>query len=186
MFLDIGIGILLSIWTSWFFHTDLTFTLVLAGIAFALLPDIDFFVELIRHGSVGGKVIREHRELTHFPIIYIPIAIFVFAIFGAMWTLFFILALFAHFLHDSIGLGWGIKWFWPFSRKAYKFFSEENGKFSFHRLIVSWNSEELTKVVAGYGDPNWIRNIYFRLTPVAVIEFSFFIISLIILYLYFH
>ena len=74
MFLDIGIGILLSIWTSCFFHSDLTFTLVFAGIAFALLPDIDFFIEFFKHGSVGGKVIREHRELTHFPIIYIPVA----------------------------------------------------------------------------------------------------------------
>ena len=49
MFLDIGIGILLSIWTSCFFHSDLTFTLVFAGIAFALLPDIDFFIEFFKH-----------------------------------------------------------------------------------------------------------------------------------------
>ena len=185
MFLDIGIGILLSVWTSWFFRVDLTLTLILAGIAFALLPDIDFFVEFIKHGSVGGKVIREHRELIHFPIIYIPIVILIFVTYGAMWTALFGLCLLAHFIHDSIGIGWGIKWFWPFSRKTYKFFSEKDGKFS-HRLVVSWSPEELTKVVSEYGDPNWIRNIYLRLTPVSVIEFSFFAISLIVLYLYFY
>ena len=185
MFLDIGIGILLSIWTSWFFHADLTFALVLAGVIFALLPDIDFFVELIKHGSVGGKIIREHRELTHFPIIYIPIAILIFILYGVMWVMLFSLALFAHFLHDSVGIGWGIRWFWPFSKKAYKLFSEKDGRFS-SRLIISWSPLELIKVVADHGDPNWIRNIYFRLTPISVIEFSFLIISLIILYLYFH
>ena len=185
MFLDIGIGILLSIWTSRFFHVDLTFTLVLTGIAFALLPDIDFFVEFIKHGSVGGKVIREHRELIHFPVIYIPVAILIYAAFGTMWVALFSLAILAHFLHDSIGIGWGIKWFWPFSRRSYKLFSEKNGKFS-RRLVISWNPEELTEVVADYGDSNWIRNIYLRPTPVVIIEFSFFIISLIILYLYLH
>lgn len=185
MFLDIGIGILLSIWTSWFFHADLMFILVLAGVIFALLPDIDFFVELIKHGSVGGKVIREHRELIHFPVIYIPVAILIYVAFGAMWAALFSLAILAHFLHDSIGLGWGIKWFWPFSRRSYKLFSEKNGRFS-RRLVVSWNPEELTEVVADHGDPNWIRNIYLQFHPVAVIEFSFFVISLIILYLYLH
>jgi len=183
MFLDIGIGILLSIWTSWFFHVDLMFTLILMGIIFALLPDIDFFIELIKHDSVGGKVIREHRELTHFPIIYIPVAILVYPIFGAMWVALFSLAILAHFLHDSVGIGWGIKWFWPLSKKAYKFFSEKDGKFS-RRLVVSWRPEELTKVAADYGDPNWIRNIYLQFTPIAIIEFSFFAISLLILSLY--
>lgn len=183
MFLDIGIGILLSIWTSWFFHVDLIFILVLAGIIFALLPDIDFFIELIKHGSVGGKVIREHRELTHFPIIYIFVAILVYLIFGAMWTILFSLAILAHFLHDSVGIGWGIKWFWPVSKKAYKFFSEKDGKLS-RRLVVSWSPEELTKVVASHGNSNWIRNIYLRPTPIAIIEFSFFISSLFVLYLY--
>ncbi len=185
MFLDIGIGILLSIWTSWFFRENLTFPLVLAGIAFALLPDIDFFVELIKHGSVGGKIIREHRELIHFPIIYIPVAILIYAMFGVMWAVLFSLAIFVHFLHDSIGIGWGIKWFWPFSKRSYKLFSEKNGKFSY-QLVVSWNPEELAEVAANYGDPDWIRNFYLRFHPVAIAEFSFFIISLIIFYLYLH
>ncbi|MEK7128996.1 MAG: metal-dependent hydrolase [Patescibacteria group bacterium] len=183
MFLDIGIGILLSIWTSWFFYTDLTFALIIIGIIFALLPDIDFFIEFIKHGSVGGKVIREHRELIHFPIIYIPIAILIFILYGTMWATLFSLMLCVHFLHDSIGIGWGIKWLWPFSRRSYKFFSEKDGRFS-SRLIVSWDHKELTGVVANHGDPNWIKNIYLRLHPVSVIEFFVFIISLLVLYFY--
>ncbi len=183
MFLDIGVGILLSIWTSWFFQIDLTFSLIFIGIIFSLFPDIDFFVEFIKHGSVGGKIIREHRELIHFPLLYIPVILIVLSLFGIMWATFLSLGLLAHFLHDSIGIGWGIKWLWPFSKRAYKLFSEKNGTFS-SRLLVSWDHKELTEVVAEHGDPDWIRNIYLRLHPVNVIEFLSFVTSLIILYFY--
>lgn len=183
MFLDIGVGILLSIWTSWFFQIDLTFFLIFLGIVFSLFPDIDFLVEFIKHGSVGGKIIREHRELIHFPLLYIPVILIVFTLFGTIWATFLGLGLLAHFLHDSIGIGWGIKWLWPFSKKTYKLFSEKNGKIS-SRLLVSWDHKELAKIVAEYGDPNWIKNIYMRLHPVNVIEFLSFVIAIIVLYFY--
>ena len=52
------------------------------------------------------------------------------------WAMFFGLAVFLHFVHDSVGIGWGIKWLWPFSRKAYKCFSEKDGAFS-RRLLIA-------------------------------------------------
>lgn len=183
MLLDIAIGIFSSIFVSWFFNFEISSFLVLAGIIFALLPDLDFLVEFIKHGSVGGKVIREHREIIHYPIIYIPIVILIYFLAGIFWTTLFAMGIFAHFIHDSIGIGWGIKWFWPFSKKSYKFFSEKDGSFS-NRLVVSWNPEELKEIVLKYGDPDWIKNIYLRLHPVSVIELIFFIFSLIILYFY--
>lgn len=183
MFLDIGIGVLLSIWISRFFQTDLTLVLVLAGVFFALLPDADFFVEFVKHGNVGGKVIREHREITHFPLLYAPLFVLILVIFGAKWTALFVLSLLAHFLHDSVGIGWGIKWFWPFSKKSYKLFSEKNGRFS-SRLFVSWDQKELVSAVADNGDPDWIKNIYLRPSLIAIIEFSGFAVSLLTLYLY--
>lgn len=117
MFLDIGIGILLSIWTSGFFRANLTSALLCWGIIFVLVPDLDFVVELIRHGRVGGKVIGEHRELGHFPFLYVPVILIVFAIFGAQYGVLLSFGLLAHFLHDSVGIGWGIQWFWPVSKK---------------------------------------------------------------------
>lgn len=183
MFLDIGVGIFLSILISWFFQIDLTFVLIFVSVIFVLFPDLDFLVEFIKHGSVGGKVIREHRELIHFPFLYIFIVIFILIVLGVMWAMLFSFALLAHFLHDSIGIGWGIKWFWPFSKKSYKFFSEKDGKFS-SRLVVSWSEEELKEVVNKYGDPNWIKNIYLSLSLISVVEFIFFLISIFALYFY--
>lgn len=183
MFLDIGIGILLSIFISWYFKYKLAFLFIASGIVFSLLPDIDFLIEFLRHKSVGGKVIREHREITHYPLFYIPIVILVLFLFGKMWALFFILAVFFHFLHDSIGIGWGIKWLYPFSKKSYKFFCEKDGRLS-KRFIISWEQDELKSVVEQYGDPNWIKNIYLRPSPVFIIEFLAFLFAIFVLIVY--
>jgi len=181
--LDIGAGILLAIWVSWFWQINLSLGLVLAGIVFALLPDADFFVELAKRGRVGGKIIGAHRELTHFPITYVPIVAIIYVLFGEQTATLFSLAVVFHLLHDGIGIGWGIKYLWPFSKKTYKFFSEKDGKIS-SRLVVSWEDEELKKTVARYGDPNWIKNIYLRPSFVSIIELLGFIASLAVLYFY--
>ncbi len=183
MFLDIGLGILIAIWVSHFFGVPLTTGLLGFGVFFSLIPDIDFLVELFKHGSVGGKFVREHRELLHFPILYAPLILCVYLIFGSMWALMLGFGLLGHFLHDSVGIGWGVKWLWPISKRSFKFFSERNGAFS-RRLLVSWSPQELPGVVAEHGDPHWMRNIYLRLHPIGVIEFLFFVGALIMLYFY--
>lgn len=185
MFFDVGAGILLSILISWYFKLKLTFFIVMSGITFSLLPDIDFIIEFLRHKSVGGKVIREHREITHYPLAYIPVIILALVLFGKIWALLFVLSIFFHFLHDSIGIGWGIKWLYPFSKKSYKFFSEKDGRFS-KKFIVTWGPEELTKTVELYGDPDWIRNIYLKPSPIFITEFLLFLISVLILIIYFY
>jgi len=183
MFLDIGFGILLAIAANSLFAIPLTPLFVLTAAGLTLAPDIDFLIELAKHGSAGGTVIREHRELTHFPLPCIALVILVFIVFGSSWSFLLGAGLVFHFLHDSVGIGWGIKWLWPFSKKSYKFFAGKNGRCS-SRLLVSWEANELEKVVSEYGDPHWIKNIYLRPTFVSVSEFFGFIVSLIVLYLY--
>lgn len=182
MLFDIGTGILIAIGTSWFFDVELTRSLIVMGIFLVLVPDFDFLVELVKHGSVGGREIREHRQISHFPLTYVPVIIIIFLLWGPMWASFVGLCLLAHFLHDSMGIGWGIMWLWPFSHKAFKCFSEKNGAFSL-KLFVAWNPEEVKKLVAG-GDPNWFHNIYMRAHPINVIEFMWFVGSLVVLYFF--
>ena len=81
MFFDIGVGILLSILMHTLFQSEISIPFVFFGIAASLFPDIDFCIEYIKHGSVGGKFIREHRELLHFPLFYIPLILVIFLIF---------------------------------------------------------------------------------------------------------
>lgn len=180
MFLDIGVGILLSIVLSNFFGVDLSYQLVLVVVGFSLLPDLDIFVELAKRGRIGGRVQGHHRELTHFPLTYLPMLFLVYWFFGQIYGALFGLTILAHFLHDSVGMGWGIKWLWPFSTRAYKFFSEKNGRFSL-KFLVSWSPAELREVIHRHGDDHWLRNFYFRLHPIAVFEFLFFVGSILVL-----
>ncbi len=158
--------------------------LIAVGILFSLAPDLDVFVELAKRGRVGGRVQGHHRELTHFPLTFIPISAVIYYYFGPVWFWLFVFGIFFHFMHDSIGMGWGIKWWWPFSKKAYKFFSEKNGRLSSKKLIVCWQPEELKKVIYTYGDDHWLRNFYIRLHPIAIFEFLFFIVSIAVLLYY--
>ena len=181
MFLDLGIGILISVLISKIVTVPLTSKLIAAGALFSLAPDLDVFVELVKRGRIGGRVQGHHRELTHFPLTYLPFVFIVYYFAGAFYACLFGLAVLAHFLHDSVGMGWGIKWLWPFSSRSYKFFSEKDGSFS-GNLVVSWRPQELKEVIAAYGDNHWFRNYYLRVHPIAVIELAVFVVSLLVLY----
>lgn len=183
MLLDIGLGILTAVSASILFDTELSWTLISLGIVFALVPDIDFLLEYIKHGSVGGKFLREHREITHYPITYIPATIIVYVIWGKVIAFMFIAGAILHLIHDSMGIGWGIKWLWPFNRNSYKLFAEKDNSLS-KNFLVYWTSEELPRFVEKYGDPNWIKNIYFRPTIISIIETLGFLLSIILLYLF--
>lgn len=173
MFLDIAVGILLAVWASAHFNVALSLFLVVTTIFFVLFPDLDFLIELFKHDNVGGRVIREHRRISHYPLIYIPIAAFIFLIFGKFWGLLFSLAIVLHFIHDGIGFGWGTQWFWPFSKNHYIFFrkslySEKPG-LSFSFLYI-WTPEQAETMAAEYGDPHWIKNFYFRPNLILAVE----------------
>ena len=157
MFLDIAFGIFLALWTGAGSGAEGDAFLIVACIGLTLLPDIDALIELARHGSVGGKVVREHRELTHFPLLYAAATPLIWLIFGTAWTALFFAATMFHFVHDSVGVGYGVKWLWPFSPLAHKWFADKTGWWTLSQFHVSWTREELVAVAAKHGDTNWIR-----------------------------
>jgi hypothetical protein len=145
---------------------------------------VDVFVELAKRGRVGGKVQGPHRELTHFPLSFIPVLAIVYYYFDPVWFWLFSFGIFFHFLHDSIGMGWGIKWFWPFSRRSYKLFSEKDGRLFSKNFVASWSPEELKPAIEKYGDDDWFRNFYIKLHPIAILELLVFIVSIVVLLYY--
>ena len=159
MFLDIKLGLLWAFLAGLFFEQALTPGWILAGVIFALLPDIDVWIEYAERGTVGGKVIGAHRSLLHNPIPYIPAALFVGTFFGPAWMTLFALGVFGHFAHDLSGMGYGIRIFWPFSDRWYKLFSGKDGgiRYDFDHLVVSWSPEEMRTLVAERGNDNWIQ-----------------------------
>lgn len=183
MLFDIGAGIIFSILVSEFYGLELTAAFIIGGIAFSLLPDIDAIVELWKYKNLGGFEIRIHREWVHYPLLYMPAVPVIYYFFGADWATLFLLGVLLHFIHDSIGLGWGIKWFGPFSRNNYKLFSEKDGTLS-RRLLVKWTSEEFVETLKKYHNPNWFRDYYLRPSFINIFEFLVFLIAIATLYIY--
>lgn len=159
MFLDIKLGLFWAFLVGIFFEQALTPGWILAGVVFALLPDIDFWIEYAMRGTVGGTVMGAHRSLLHNPIPYIPVALFIGALFGPAWMTLFAIGVFGHFAHDLSGMGYGIRLFWPFSERWHKFFSGKDGEihYDFDHLFVSWSPQEMAALVAARGNDRWIQ-----------------------------
>src|SRR3989338_3986025 len=150
MFLDIGVGILSSIFISWFFNLPLTFLLIIGGIVFALLMDVDFLFYVFQ-----GKEVYRHRDLFHYPLIYLPLGtVLLYFFVGISWAAFFFL-------------------FQPHSRAQLPF-----------KFIYIWRAGQFDEINKKLGDPDWFKNIYLNWHPFAVIEYLVFIISIVALYFY--
>lgn len=185
MFLDIGSGIFSAIITSYLFNVDVSTWLVLFSILWALFPDVDFlYFYPKRHDT---KYDHKHRDIIHYPLLYLPIGtIFIWFIMGNVWAFAFFISSFLHFLHDSIAVGWGIKWLYPFSENNYAFLYlySRKDKRGLRKLVFSFNKDNLPKYVDEHGDRDWVKNIYYNWHAIAIIEFIFFLISLTVLYFY--
>lgn len=186
MFLDIGVGILLAIFVSKLFSLPLTASFLIGGIVFSLLVDIDYIFHPGRKET--PKSFHKHRNLFHFPLLYIPLGMLIILFFNLPWAILFGLCSLAHFLHDSIGIGWGIQWLYPFSKNHYAFFYEYQPPYRKEKLpkkiIYVWKHKDIDKIEEKYGDKDWIRDIYLHCHPYAIVEFLVFILALIILYFY--
>lgn len=184
MFLDIGIGILSAIFVSSLFQVKLTALFVFISVLLAFFPDIDAILTIIKKGIMS--LTHRHRNIFHYPIIHLLIGIFVALFIELRFGALFLFNVFGHFLHDSAGIGWGVKWLWPFSRKLYKFsFSESHtGKKPRIWFLYEFTDKELDSSEFKYGDPSWIKNVYLRLSTISVVEFIFFLISVLVFYFY--
>lgn len=173
--LDIGIGILTALGVSHLFDTTATPTLLIFSIACALLPDIDILtIPLL------GK--WHHRTHTHYPILYVFLSLIAFVFLSPIYATIFTICVFAHLVHDTFGIGWGIAWLWPLSPRKFLFFSAGGWT---GKLFASWLPGEEPTFVATHDDPNWVRHYYLRLGTLAYIEYGILLLSLAILYLYY-
>ena len=184
MFLDIGVGILMAFGVGTYYAVPVDRMLIIAGVIFALLPDTDYLIHLMRGNS--SRNAHRHRDLLHYPLLLIPAGILVLYPFGAAWSALFGFCALAHFIHDSIGIGWGVQWLWPLGDQHYSFFYLYKPK---HRpeklprkLLYVWNHAEIDDLNARYGDEEWIRNIYLRWHPYAIVEFVVFLVAIMVLF----
>ena len=185
MFFDIGAGILIAIFTSNYFGVHLGEALLMGGIVAALSPDFDFLVYFFKNGITREDY--NHRNLVHYPLLFLPIITYVaYVLGGNVWATLFFLGALSHFIHDSIAIGWGIKWLYPFSNKKFVFLYHHSKieKRGLRKLVFAFDNATLTKLVNEHGDDDWVKNIYYKWHPIAIVEFGVFLFSLISLYFY--
>jgi len=125
MFFDIGIGLLIASIVGMIVNVDFSWVLLVMGITGSLWPDIDFLL------YVGNRYVRglrplvdrwstNHRDLLHRPLVAVSTTAFlVWIFFGHQEAIVFGFVTTAHFIHDTIGHGWGIRFLWPIDNRFY-------------------------------------------------------------------
>ncbi len=185
MFLDIAIGIFAGLSVGSFYFETVPYWFVILGILFALLPDIDGALWILKP-SVRKEWYKTHRTYTGYPFLYIPIAVIVFVVFGKPIGILFSVCILWHHIHDTFFLGWGVMWLWPFSKRKWKFFPDKDGKISFVP-IISWlpHQEEKIRQWSGGHDEGWIKRYYLQPNFIAYLEYGTLIVACLCLYGYY-
>lgn len=170
MFMDIGMGILIALGVASVFGVAPTPEVVIFGVLFALLPDIDFFLTRI---AAIRKVIGEHRSATHFPLVHLVVSMVMYIFFGKVFATLYFICTFYHLVHDTLFLGWGIKWLWPYSNKSLSIFHDKGGVITSEVLV--WGPEDDRRIRNEYASPNWVRDFYLRPGIIAFPEYGIFL-----------
>jgi len=174
--LDIGVGLLLGILLSSLSGLNYELCLVV-GLLASLLPDIDFIWQYIRTRRVPDT---NHRDGLHYPLLFVPIVGTLGWYMRPYIGLIFALGAFIHFMHDSIGVGFGIKWLFPFKNNSYLFLYQTGlptNKDMPRKIMHSWNDDERRRAVKKYRDPHWIKHIYFQVHPYGIFEYLILIVG---------
>jgi hypothetical protein len=156
--LDIGAGMLIAIALQQLFHAPHDLWVVGLGVAFALLPDIDMLWYLSKQPAQRG---HDHRTYPHYPLVWAPSIACTYLVFGAFTGTLLLACITMHLLHDTFGLGWGIKWLWPLSQKK------------FHYAAVARTSNE-----------HWVIAYYLRPSLVGGVEYGVLVVALACLAMY--
>lgn len=143
------------------------------GAIIAVAPDLDIpLYKLII--SAKPERITEHRDLLHKPLFIIPIFAILYASVSPFWAYLATLCLLAHFIHDSTGSGYGVKWFLPFSQNTYKLCE--------NRIICKWTPKETAKNPWSPTLDWWLEEYYLKLTTEGMAGVILAIIALIIIF----
>ncbi len=156
VFFDIGVGLVLTTLVGVATNSEPSWTLLCVGLLGALWPDIDFIIWILR-GKKVDHLAHQHRDLLHRPLILTPIlTIAVWLWLGRQAGILFGIATLAHFTHDTIGHGWGIKWLWPLDNRYWCYRSCGDHPIQMH----AWTKYEQDLMCEDYGNRHWMKQSY--------------------------
>ena len=153
MFIHLLAGSLVFLLFSKVFDSEVDRMYLLFGAFWGIVPDpISYILSWPVKFNKWSHIHRDNfSHSVFFPSIVIAIAILLeykMAIVAGV-------AMLTHPFLDLIGIGWGVKLFYPFSKRTYKMFYKG-------RTLTVWNQEEVDIEAEKSGSDNWVKNIYFR------------------------
>jgi len=160
MFIDLIVGLTLGCILSLFSENHLI--LIIASAVFSLLPDLDF---LIYHSLYPiNRFSHRHRRIFHLPVFYILLGLIILWLLDAssiFYVSFIILSLW-HFLHDTFSIGYGVQWFYPFTKRHYLWNSNVSTSKKVFKNLHSDTPENIDAHADKNGDDNWVRKSFFK------------------------
>lgn len=137
---------LLFILIAQLFNIQYSWSDLLILIFFSILPDFDFlFYRFVKKKNFDSDF-DHHKWFTHWPITYTPLLILL--LFFPRLKLFLICyGLYFHLILDTFLAGSGIRWLYPFSKKALNLFAKKTNSyhgeewFKVYKKTVMWKTE---------------------------------------------
>src|SRR3989344_6883374 len=167
MFLtDIGIGLLVAIVVCKIGGVDPSAQYLCTGIFGSLLPDIDMLIYRLQGGKMD-KWAHKHRDISHYPLITVPILAGVAYYFYGIWhCVILAIAMSCHYRHDIPEPGWGIRLFYPFSKKYIAYRSRDGIEAP---QWYAWTAKEQDEIANEYGNDKWVKDWTFWVPSLAVL-----------------
>ncbi len=161
MFVHLLAGSLVFLLFGKIFNFETSRIYLLFGAFWGIVPDLISYI--LSWNFELNKWSHTHRDnFSHsafFPGIVIVIAILL----GSKMVIAVGVAMLTHPLLDLVGIGWGVKLFYPFSKRTYKVLYK--GK-----ILTVWNQDQVTAEAKKFGDDDWARNTYFKFNAIGVLE----------------
>ena len=156
MFLfDLGLGLILSVLTGFTLGREFSVLFLVVGIVSSIIPDWDMIPHLIIKRGKLDEWAHKHRDISHYPLLTIPVfSLISYFSFGPHYAVLTGIVIFVHYILDTFGIGWGVKWLWPFSSRY----------FSYDKTIrkdkrwFAWTKKEQDEMVKNHGNPEWASN----------------------------
>lgn len=137
-------------------------SIILFSLVFSILPDLDF---LIYHSFYPiDRFSHKHRRILHLPLIYILIGTIILKVMNADMFLYisFIFLSLWHFIHDTLSLGFGVQWFFPFTNRQYLWGSDIKTSKKIFKKLYSDTPENIDTHADTHGDDNWAKKSFFK------------------------
>ena len=113
------------------------------------------------------KWTHKHRNISHYPLITIPIcAASVYSIAGLPYCIILGIAMLGHYLRDIPEPGWGIRLFFPFSKRFIAYRSRDGRE---QPKWYAWTWDEQIILVHTFGKNEWVRDTFLWITSVLML-----------------